>query len=191
MFAEGSQISLGDDLTAIRIGVSHAEPLRRLAHDTYYETFASLNTPENMQAYLESAFNPARVAAELSDPRSLFFLVEQGGETVGYIKLVDGVDDDDDTIPDVVRDRPSMLVERFYIVSRQQGKGVAKAMMQFCLEVARHLGKQILWLGVWEANPRAMAFYRKWGFKTIGTHVFTMGDDAQTDYWMMRELEPL
>ena len=67
MFAEGSQISLGDDLTAIRIGVSHAEPLRRLAHDTYYETFASLNTPENMQAYLESAFNPARVAAELSD----------------------------------------------------------------------------------------------------------------------------
>ncbi len=191
MFAEGSRISLGDALIAIRIGVSHAEPLRRLAHDTYYETFASLNTPENMQAYLESAFNPARVAAELADPRSLFFWVEQGGETVGYIKLVDGLDDDDDTIPDVVRDRPSMLLERFYVVSRRQGKGVAKAMMQFCFEVARQLGKHVLWLGVWEANPRAMAFYRKWGFTAIGTHVFTMGDDAQTDYWMVRELEPL
>jgi len=43
-----------------------------------------------------------------------------------------------------------------------------------------------VWLGVWEHNPRAIAFYRKWGFEAVGEHVFVVGTDPQRDLVMTR-----
>ena len=43
-----------------------------------------------------------------------------------------------------------------------------------------------MWLGVWERNARAIAFYAKWGFIDIGDHVFMLGSDRQTDRIMWR-----
>ena len=48
--------------------------------------------------------------------------------------------------------------------------------------------KEYLWLDVWEKNEKALGFYRKNGFYEIGTHTFVMGDDAQTDYIMRKDL---
>ena len=42
----------------------------------------------------------------------------------------------------------------------------------------------------WEKNPRAIRFYEKNGFTTFGSHVFQLGDDAQTDILMRRSLTP-
>ena len=49
-------------------------------------------------------------------------------------------------------------------------------------------GAQTLWLGVWERNPRALAFYGKCGFVDVGEHVFLFGTDPQTDRVMARAL---
>ena len=38
-----------------------------------------------------------------------------------------------------------------------------------------------MWLGVWEENHRANAFYRKHGYAEVGEHVFMLGADAQRD----------
>ncbi len=188
MFAVGTRTTLTDELTAIRIGLPQADALRRLAIDTYADTFAHLNTPENLQAYLDSAFQPDRVVAELSDPRNAFFFIEKRGVVIGYLKLVDDVDAHDDTIPVIVREKPALLIERFYVVKEHHGTGISATLMKFCVSVARSMSKQIVWLGVWEANPRAIAFYTKQGFALAGTHAFVMGDDAQTDYWMVLEI---
>ena len=53
---------------------------------------------------------------------------------------------------------------------------------------ARTLGTDALWLGVWERNPRAQAFYRTCGFAVVGTHTFVVGSDPQTDHVMARPL---
>ena len=45
-----------------------------------------------------------------------------------------------------------------------------------------------MYLGVWEKNLRAQAFYRKWKFSRVGEHVFYMGDDPQIDWWMTRAI---
>jgi ribosomal protein S18 acetylase RimI-like enzyme len=49
-------------------------------------------------------------------------------------------------------------------------------------------GAMALWLGVWEKNPRASAFYRKWGFEIVGAHTFRVGDDPQRDLVMYRDV---
>ena len=53
---------------------------------------------------------------------------------------------------------------------------------------ARRRGARELWLGVWERNARAQAFYRKCGFEKVGTQIFVVGTDPQTDHVMMRNL---
>jgi diamine N-acetyltransferase len=54
--------------------------------------------------------------------------------------------------------------------------------------VARKLRGRTLWLGVWEHNARAIAFYTKCGFIDVGEHAFFVGGDEQTDRVMSRSL---
>jgi ribosomal protein S18 acetylase RimI-like enzyme len=44
----------------------------------------------------------------------------------------------------------------------------------------------VVWLGVWERNPKAIAFYKKFGFREVGAHVFPLGSDPQRDVVMAR-----
>jgi ribosomal protein S18 acetylase RimI-like enzyme len=63
---------------------------------------------------------------------------------------------------------------------------VAHALMTAALAAAVERGAETIWLGVWERNPRAIAFYRKWGFEDVGSHDFLLGNDRQIDRLMVR-----
>lgn len=156
--------------------------LAELGARTFSETFAADNTPEDMAAYLAASFGPAQQAAELADCESTFLIAEVGGVAVGYAKLHPG------TAPEsVTGDNPIELV-RLYVSRAFLGHGVGAALMQVCLSEAKQHGYQTLWLGVWENNHRAQAFYRKWNFHDVGTHIFQVGNDPQTDLVMERAL---
>jgi ribosomal protein S18 acetylase RimI-like enzyme len=64
------------------------------------------------------------------------------------------------------------------------GQGIAQALMDRVKDEARMRGAKTLWLGVWEHNARARAFYAKCGFTDAGKHVFLFGTDPQTDLVM-------
>jgi len=152
--------------------------LAELGACTFSDTFAADNTPADMAAYLASAFNPEQQAAELADPQCLFQIAENNGVAVGYSMLRSG-----NVLPEVTGDKPIELV-RLYVSQDSLGSGVGAALMEACIGEAKQRGYQTLWLGVWERNHRAQAFYRKWNFHEVGTHVFHLGDDPQTDILM-------
>jgi GNAT superfamily N-acetyltransferase len=56
------------------------------------------------------------------------------------------------------------------------------------IEVAKENSVKFIWLGVWEHNPRAIRFYEKNQFVVFDKHIFMLGDDAQTDLMMRREI---
>jgi diamine N-acetyltransferase len=162
--------------------IQDAALLAELAARTFSETFALDNTPENMAAYLAATFSPAQFAADLADPRGVFQMAETNGVAVGYAMLRSG------TVPEqVTGERPIELV-RLYVSRDSLGSGVGAALMQACLDEAKQRGHQTLWLGVWEHNNRAQAFYRKWNFREVGTHLFQLGDDPQMDLLMERSI---
>ena len=158
------------------------ELLADLASRTFSETFAVDNTPENMAAYLAAAFAPAQIAADLADSRCVVQIAEVDEVAVGYAMLRSGAAPEQ-----VTGERPIELV-RLYVSRDSLGSGVGAALMQVCLEEATRLGHQTLWLGVWEHNKRAQGFYRKWNFREVGTQLFQMGDDPQTDLLMQRSI---
>jgi len=154
--------------------------LADLGARTFTETFAADNSPEDMAAYLKTAFSPAQQRTELADDETSFLIAEINGVAVGYAMLRSG-----NVLENVTGENPIELV-RLYVSQDRLGSGVGAALMQACIGEARKRGHRTLWLGVWEHNARAQAFYRKWNFTEIGTHVFQLGDDPQTDLLMQR-----
>jgi diamine N-acetyltransferase len=159
-----------------------AKLLAELGARTFSETFAADNTPEDMAAYLVSAFSLQKQAEELADPNSLFLIADADGVAVGYAMLRSG-----DVEHSVTGDKPIELV-RLYLSRESLGSGLGAALMQACIDEAKQRGYETLWLGVWKNNHRAQAFYRKWNFQEVGTHVFQLGDDPQTDILMQRSI---
>ena len=164
-----------------------ATRLSQLGAATFRETFEGENTPDDMANYLAEAFTPARQAAEISDASGVVLLSERpdgsGTETlVGYAHIVSGV------APPAVQGSAPMELKRLYVTRSWHGKGVAQALMEAVLDAARARGAKTLWLGVWERNVRAMAFYAKYGFARVGEHTFVLGSDAQTDWLLARPL---
>lgn len=157
--------------------------LADLGAQTFREAFATDNTPDDMAAYLEKSFHPEQVAQELADPKSTFLLAEIAGKAVGYAKLQNG-----DVAEGVSGGKPIELV-RLYVLQECIGQGVGAALMQNSINHAKAQGFDTLWLGVWEHNTRAQKFYQKWGFEVVGSHIFVLGNDEQTDWVMQRRLD--
>ena len=169
-------------VTIRRADSNDANLLADLGARTFEETFAVDNTAEDMAAYLAEHFSVAQQTAELAHPASTFLIAEVDGKAAGYAKLHAG-----EPPKDIKGARPVEMV-RLYVSSEWFGRGAGEALMRACLDEARSAGHETLWLGVWERNARAQAFYNKWDFRAVGEHIFQLGLDAQRDILMERAL---
>jgi len=57
------------------------------------------------------------------------------------------------------------------------------------MQISEQENADYVWLGVWEENPRAIAFYKKNGFVEFDKHIFKLGNDEQTDIMMKLQLK--
>ncbi len=149
---------------------------------TFRETFEAVNSKEDMDLYLSSTFSEEKIADEFKGNGAKFFIVEENGKAVGFCKVKAS------EIPEELEDHRPIEIERIYAIKDSIGKGVGKAMMEHCIAYARENGFDVIWLGVWEHNQPAIAFYKKGGFEFFGQHVFMLGRDAQTDLLMKKHL---
>jgi ribosomal protein S18 acetylase RimI-like enzyme len=172
-------------VTAVEIrpcGRDDLDIIRQVSIETYDQAFRSMNTNENMDAYLEAAFSREKLRNELSNEKSRFFLLHCDGAVCGYLKLNEAPAQSDLNDPD------SLEIERIYVRGEFQGRGLGRTLMDHAIRLARQLGKRYVWLGVWEKNADALAFYGRMGFSAAGRHPFWVGEDLQTDLIMKKML---
>ena len=159
-----------------------ALPLARLAERTFRETFASGNTAENMELHCRTSYQESIQASEIADPIMVTLVVAHEQELIGFAQLRWA------PAPACVAGRTPGEILRIYLLREWHGKGIAQPLMAACLAELKARGSDVVWLGVWERNPRAIAFYTRIGFVERGEHVFPVGDDPQRDIIMVRSL---
>ena len=168
-----------------RADLQDAEMLSELSRKTFWDAFHEnpKNAPKDMADYMQKAFNVEQIKRELDDEKAIFLVAETEREAIGYAKLLIETRE-----PEISGAKPVELA-RLYSKQEFLGKGVGAKLMEKCFEEAEKCGCDCMWLGVWEYNPRAQAFYRKYGFYEVGKHVFQLGADAQTDILMKKEIK--
>ncbi|MGN7413277.1 GNAT family N-acetyltransferase [Paenibacillus sp. SAF-068] len=160
----------------------HISALQEISYETFNETFKAQNSPENMKAYLEKAFNRKQLETELSMADSQFLFIYVIHELAGYMKV---------NINDAQSEKmgvESLEIERVYIKKEFQKHGLGKVLLHKAIEMATENHKRKIWLGVWEKNENAIAFYEKMGFVQTGAHAFYMGDEQQIDFIMSKTI---
>ena len=170
----------------IRRGVaSDAAALAAFAARTFAEACGDDTSTDDLRAHVAATYRADLQAHELADPTVVTLLALHDARIVAYaqVRL-------NEAPPSCVAMSDAVELQRFYADRSVRGTGLTLRLMEHALDAARELGGRYAWLGVWERNARAMAFYRKAGFDEIGFTHYAVGSDRQTDRVFIAELTP-
>lgn len=176
--------ALTESLTVRRAQVGDAPALAQLARQTFIDTYSDLNDPEDVRLHCEKNFSTALQADEISNPDYTVILIWQQQELIAFAQVVKR------PLPDSaeVQVPNAVALFRYYVRKDWHGKGVAQILMQAAEQAARELAASHLWLGMWEHNARALAFYQKVGFSHVGWMDYHFGGKVERDYVLLKGL---
>lgn len=157
------------------------ELIADISRQTFYDTFAPDNTEADMAKFMNEQFTKGALMLEVGRPENIFLLAYCGREVAGYAKLREGKKLKE------LEGAKTFEIARLYVVKDYIGKGIGKLLMQAAIDIARQKEKEVVWLGVWKQNRRAIDFYTSWGFETFAETTFLLGNDLQHD-WLMKKI---
>ncbi|TDD95233.1 GNAT family N-acetyltransferase [Flavobacterium cellulosilyticum] len=163
--------------------ISDLETIQEISITTFKETFASVNSPENMANYIRDNFNQKQLIMEINNPDSAFYLASLEKVTIGYLKINTGISQTEK------QKENSLEIHRIYVLQTFHGKKIGQLLLDEAINSAIQANIDLVWLGVWEENHRALQFYSKNGFVEFDKHIFTLGDDVQTDLLLQLEIK--
>ena len=171
---------------SVRLATSaDAALLADLGARTFRDAFGPDNAPADVEQHVAATHAPAAVAANLADPdATILIATDASGRPMGYAALLAG------SAIAPVRAHAPLELERLYVENAATGGGVGSALMQAVLGHAADAGHDVVWLGVWERNTRAIRFYERWEFRAVGDKTFTVGTDVQRDLVLARSVGP-
>ncbi len=165
-----------------KITKNNVQDLQEVSIQTFTETFKDNNSEKSLNDYLNTAYELTKIKKELENPHSEFYFAYFNNELAGYLKI---------NINDAQSEKMgenALEVERIYIKKSFKRRGIGRHLIETAEQLAKKYQKNLMWLGVWEYNPKAIAFYETLGFKVIGAHSFFMGEEEQTDLIMSKQL---
>lgn len=165
-----------------KVTLENIDQLQKIGRQTFFETFSSGNTEENMKKYLEEELSITKLTTELNDKNAEFYFANHDEKVIGYLKLNFGQSQTE------LQDDKALEIERIYVLKEYHGKSVGQFLYDKAIQIARKNCAEYVWLGVWEENSRAINFYKKNGFVEFDKHIFKLGNDEQTDIMMKLEL---
>jgi ribosomal protein S18 acetylase RimI-like enzyme len=167
-----------DHISILPVSVNDVERLQAISRVTFSQTFSAHNSPEDMAAYLDNSYSIHKLTEEIENPNSEFYFAKDGETVVGYLKINTG---DAQTEK---KDLSAFEIERIYVDEAYLGKKIGQLLFSKAIDLAKAKNVTYVWLGVWEENHRALAFYNKNGFVPFDKHIFKLGNDEQTDIMM-------
>jgi ribosomal protein S18 acetylase RimI-like enzyme len=159
-----------------------AEAISSLIGRVWSKHFAYSVTPDDLEDFLSTKLHPSQIALEIANPDNHFITaLSDSSSIIGVVQLVRN------TTEPGLSTLKHVEIRRLYVDDEYQGKGLARALMGKADGWARAEGYEGIWLGVWEKNERAFAFYGKMGYVTKGEHMFYVGSSERRD-WVMEKV---
>jgi len=173
---------MNQHIEIVCVAIQDLETLRNLGIETFRKAFGHLNSPENMEDYLNKAFAKEQIAKEINHPESKYYFAKKNNIPIAYLKI------NFENAQTELKDPKALEIERIYVHHQYQGQGLGRKLIQKAISIARKKELAYIWLGVWDENIDSIEFYKKNGFVPFNQHSFLLGDELQTDIMMKRVL---
>lgn len=202
----GSPSRMSADIPYIfrEAGTGDADDISKLIGSTWAKFFGYSVSESDLETYLTKTVSVSQIRLEIEDPNKRFLVAVATGAThtsparpvnedarrgrehgaiVGVVQLNLNTEESSVTTPNPVE------LNRLYINPDLQGSGLAPLLLDYAEKESRELGKDGIWLGVWEDNTRGIRFYEKMGFVRRGEHSFWVGESERRDWIMEKALK--
>ena len=163
-----------------RANIADAETLSTLSAATFSATFAHLYPPSDLAAFLEESYALERSRAQLADPRIATWLMEAGGEAVGYAMAGPCGLPHPDVTPECGE------LKRIYMLPAWQGGGRGSRLLATAMAWLEAEWTGSLWIGVWSQNLGAQRLYERMGFAKVGEYEFKVGRTRDHEFILRR-----
>lgn len=170
------------DLKIKQASITNLDDLIEIAKQTFWETFAPFNDPNEMNNYLKESFSKEKLKNEMMNENSEFYVAEVNSKIIGYLKI------NFNSSQTELKEDIGMEIERIYVLNEFHKKKIGYKLFEKALERAKNKSLHYIWLGVWEKNLTAIEFYKKIGFVEFSKHIFKLGNEEQTDIMMKLNL---
>lgn len=155
--------------TVRKATISDINIISALGIATCYEAYFELDPSNDLAEYCVNFFGLEQLKTELEDTNSTFLIAELNGKAIGYAKLREGKK------IECLQDKKAIEIQRIYFLEKMKRKGFGKKLIEKCFEIGKTKGYETVWLGVWDKNLAAQAFYKKIGMKNVGLTDFSDG----------------
>jgi GNAT superfamily N-acetyltransferase len=152
-----------------------AAALAAFAAQAFTDTYHDLDDAQEIADYVAEHFQTEVVARVVRDPACTTLLAWVGEQLAGYAILRDA------PAPACVTGPAPLELWRLYLGQGFIGQGLGARLMAEVHAQARRCGAQTLWLGVYDRNVRAVAFYGRFGFAQVGDKEFLFGGRRYVD----------
>ena len=150
--------------------MNEATMLSALASQAFWESHGNSATTEDIRSYINEAYNVEVLRNELSDEANLYYCIFVNSVPAGYSKIVLNSQYPDSQAKNISR------LDRLYLLREFYDQNLGSELFEFNLNLVRQNNQSGIWLYAWTENERALGFYRKHGFKIIGSHNFRISE---------------
>jgi len=165
-----------------RASAEDARILSDMGELTFTRSYASIIAAKELASYTRRAFAVEQLESELAMPEVTYFLALAGTIPCGYSKL--GPTEP----PPTVEGANPVELARLYVLPERTGTGIGTELLNVSLDAAVEQDYHSCWLRVWEGNDKAIEFYRRWGFRQVGSELYHVGKCSETVLLMIRDL---
>src|SRR4051812_4468701 len=95
--------------------IRDASVLADLGRQTFLETFAAQNKPDDMDAYLKETFTIEQLTTELAEPGAVYLVAEAHTKVIGFAKIALA------PCPDCITQRYPVRLAKLYVSADEIG----------------------------------------------------------------------
>ncbi|MGJ8593820.1 MAG: GNAT family N-acetyltransferase [Aquaticitalea sp.] len=152
--------------TIVQATTEDAKLLVRIGKTAFLESHGISASKEDIDAYVSLKFNETTLIEELKDSKNHFHILFHNQIPIGYSKIIFDFPHENIDYRNVTK------MERLYLLKEFHHLKLGWELFNFNVQKSLNHQQSGMWLYVWTENLKAVNFYKKAGFKIIGSHDF-------------------
>ncbi len=150
--------------------IKDANILSKIGEISFLAAHGHSASKKDIDNYVADNFSEQNFTSELENPNNQYYLIYSKGEIAGYSKVVFNQISKDITAKNVT------YMSRLYLLKEFYGLGLGKQLFDFNIQLCKENNQKGIWLAVWIENQKAISFYKKMGFKNVGSFDFKISE---------------